>query len=254
VAIVSESFAEQNRPGENPLGKQVTGGGMDNFYTEQRFARVVGVVGDALFRDLGREKYPTVYFPYTQRPFRIRFGAGLVVETASGDPAGIVPDLNSLALEADPEIPLSVRTYPSIISVSLTERRFIMMILAGFSLTALVLSAVGIFGVVSYVVALRTREMGIRMALGADPRKLLRSVMGGALGMVAGGVLVGLVGMVGAFLVTRTIRTSLYQVSPLDPLAVFGAALLLVGTAVLATWLPARSVTRVDPMISMRAE
>jgi len=251
VAIVNRSFAQKYWPNEDPVGKSVTGGGMDNFYSQRIFARVVGVVGDVRQGSLGREPYPTVYFPYTQRPFRVRYGASVVVEAANGDAAGLTSALRDRLRAADPDVPVRIGSLGGLVRASLGERRFVMLVLGGFSLTALILAGVGIFGVVSYSVARRTREMGIRVALGADPGGVVRLVMAAAMRMVMAGLIVG---VVGALVVTRIMRSLLYQVSPTDPWALGAATLLLGGAALLASWLPARAGTRVDPMITMRAE
>jgi len=251
VAVVNRSFAQKYWPGEDPVGKSVTGGGMDNFYQQRIFARVIGVVGDVRQRSLTREPYPTVYFPYRQRPFRTRYSASVVVEAANGDAPALTAALRDRLRKADPDVPVRIRTLSGVVRASLGERRFVMMVLGGFSLTALILAGVGIFGVVSYSVARRTREMGIRMALGADPDGVLRLVMSAAMRMVVAGLVVG---VMGALVLTRVMRSLLYQVSPTDPVALATAALLLAGAALLASWLPARAGTRVDPMITMRAE
>ncbi len=251
VAIVNEAFADRYWPGESAVGKSVTGGGMDNFYDQHLFVRVIGVVGNVRSLGLTREAYPTVYFAYRQRPFRLRYESNVVVEAANGDAAGLTAALRERLRVADPDVPVRIRTLASAVSESVGERRFVMWVLGGFSLTALILAAVGIFGVVSYSVARRTREMGIRMALGADPGRVLRLVMSAAMRMVVVGLIVG-VG--GALALTRVMRSLLYGVSPTDPLALVGATLLLGGAALLASWLPARAGTRVDPMITMRTE
>ncbi|HSG09851.1 MAG TPA: ABC transporter permease [Longimicrobiales bacterium] len=253
VAMVSESFADRFWPGEDPVGKQVTGGGMDNFYPvrQESFARVVGVVADIRHRDVGREAYPTVYFPYTQRPYRIQYGASVLVESASGEPTSMAPELRSVLRAADPDIPVRMGSLGAIVASSLGERRFLMFVMGGFSVLALVLATVGIFGVVSYSVGRRRREIGIRVALGAAPESVVRMVVRAAMTMVAGGLVAGLVA---ALAMTSAMRSFLYEISPTDPLAVGAAVVTLFGAAVFASWLPARSGTRVDPMVTMRSE
>jgi putative ABC transport system permease protein len=251
VAIVSQSFADLAWPGEAAIGKSVNGGGMDNFWQDRRFARVVGVVGDVRYEGLDEPVYPTVYFPYSQRPFRLQYSASVVVRAASGDPTTLFGVLRATLHGADADVPPRIATLSSALHDSLGQRRFVMLLLGGFSLTALVLSWVGIFGVVSYGVAQRTREMGIRIALGATPAGMRRMLVGNAMRMVAGGLVVGLGG---AFVVTRLLGSMLYGVRPLDPVAIVGAVTLLSIAGLVASWIPAASGTRVDPIVTMRAE
>jgi predicted permease len=251
VAIVSESFASQTWPGESPIGHQVTGGGMDNFWEERRFAEVVGVVGDVRIRDVAQEAYPTLYFPYSQRPFRIQFGAQVVAEAEVGRGADITGPLRETVQRVDSDIPIEVTTQQEVVDDALASRRFMMLLLGGFSLVGLLLAGVGIYGVVAYSVARRTREMGIRVALGADPGSVGRMVIHASMRLVAGGVVVGIGG---AILTSRLLQSFLYGVSPGDPVTLIGVTAVLVGTALLASWLPARAGTRTDPMVTMRAE
>jgi putative ABC transport system permease protein len=251
VAIVSKSFADRYWPGEDAVGKSVTGGGMDSFWNQRRFARVVGVVGDARLHGLDRVPEPTAYFPYTQRPARLRYSAYVVVEAANRDPTSLVGALRGTLREADPDVPVEISTLTSRLLDSLSQRRFVMFVLGGFSVTALLLAGVGIFGVVSYTVARRTREMGIRVALGAAPASVRSMVMSYALRMVALGLVVG---VVASLALSRVLVSLLYQVSPTDPASLAGAALVLAAVATVASWIPARAGTRVDPMITMRAE
>ena len=251
VAIVSASFAEQNWPDENPLGKQVTGGGMDNFWEERRFAEVVGVVGDVRVLDVAEEAYPTVYFPYTQRPFLIQFGAQIVAEAEADEVAALAPVLRSTIQDIDSDVPLRIVLQQEIVDDALASRRFLMLLLGGFSLIGWMLAGVGIYGVVAYSVARRTREMGIRVALGAEPGAVMGMVVRSSMRLVAGGIVVGIGG---AIFTTRLLRGLLYEVRPGDPLTLGGVTLLLVATALLASWLPARAGTRIDPIVTMRAE
>jgi len=251
VAIVSESFAEEFWPGQDPIGRQVTGGGMDDFWQERRFAQVVGVVGDVRFRSLGEDALPTVYFPYSQRPSRLQFGASLVVEAASGSAESVAAGLRATLQRLDPDVPVRLATQESLLGDSLAAREFGMLLLAGFALTALLLAVVGIYGVVSYSVARRTREMGIRLALGSDPAAVMGLVMRSSMRMVAGGLVLG---VAAALFATRLMRGMLYEVEPADPVAMTVAVLVLATAAAAASWIPARSGTRVDPMLTMRAE
>lgn len=251
VAIVSQSFVDRFWPGENAIGRSVTGGGMDNFYLERTFAEVVGVVGDVRYRQLGSPPVPVVYFPYTQRPQRIQYAATVLVESGDGNAESVVGALRSIVQRLEPDVPLRLASQESLVGDSVAAREFTMLLLTGFSLVALLLAVVGIYGVVSYSVARRTREMGIRLALGADPSAVLRMVMGASLRMVAGGLILG---SIGAVLVGRLMRGLLYGVAPTDPVAVLAGVVLLASAAALASWLPARVSTRVDPLVTMRAE
>lgn len=251
VAIVSESFAQEYWPGENPIGRRVTGGGMDDFWESRDFAEVVGVVGDVRYSSLGREPIPTVYFPYSQRPFRLTFRGMLVAESSNGDPGSAGPTLRSVVQRLDPDVPVSLMTQEALIDDSVSSRRFTMLLLVGFSLVALVLAIIGIYGVVSYTVAQRRREMGIRLALGADPGGVVAMVVRSAMGMVVLGLAVG---GVAALLVGRLMGSLLYEVGPTDPVALVAAVGILATAALLACWVPAYGGTRVDPMITMRQE
>jgi ABC-type antimicrobial peptide transport system permease subunit len=224
---------------------------MDNFWQERVFAEVVGVVGDVRYRQLAQEAIPTVYFPYSQRPFRIQYSATIVVEASNGDPSSIGPAFRSTLQQMDPDVPVRLATQESVIGESLAARRFTMLLLGGFSLVALILAVVGIYGVVSYTVARRTREMGIRLALGADPGAVLRMVMASSMRMVAGGLVLG---VIGSFAAGRVMMGLLYGIGPMDPLALLAGTIVLGGAATLASWIPARSGTRVDPMVTMRGE
>lgn len=249
VVVVSRSFAETVWPGQDPIGRSVSGGGMDNFYADGIFAEVVGVVGDVRFRDLSREPIPTVYFSYLQRPFRILFGASVVVEAENGDPAGLASGVRATLRRMDPDVPVRQGTLARRVAQSLAERRFVMLLLAGFAVTALTLAAVGIYGVVSYTVAQRAREVGIRLALGADPGSVRGLVVRRAMTMVVGGLLAGIVG---TLVVTRLMTSLLYGVTPADPVTLASVSVLLGFTGWLSCWWPARSGTRVDPVVTMK--
>ena len=251
VAIVSRSFADTWWPGEDPIGRQVTGGGMDDLWQERTFSTVVGVVGDVRYRELSAEPVPTVYFPIAQRPFRLRWSADLLVEAAAGDPAALSAGVRAVVRELDPDAAVRMRPMRDLVSDSVADRRFTVVILGGFALLALVLALVGIYGVVSYSVVRRTREMGIRLALGASPGAVRGLVLRESLVMVLGGLVVG---TAGALALTGLLAGLLYEVSATDPVTFASMVALLGGAALVATWVPARAGTRVDPMVTMRAE
>lgn len=251
VAIVSEAFALENWPNESPIGRSVTGGGMDDYWEDRRFAEVVGVVGDVRFRQLGEEAIPTVYFPFTQRPFRLQYGAVVLVESADGVAESVGGALRSTLQRLAPDVPLDLDTQQGVVGASLAGRRFTMLLLGGFSLIALTLSVIGIYGVVSYAVARRTREMGIRLALGADAGGVVRLVVRSAMNVVILGLMAGTIGAVAA---GRLLRGMLFGVGPMDPVAIGIGVAVLAAAAGLASWVPARRGTRVDPMLTMRAE
>lgn len=250
VVVVSESFAEEYWPGENPIGRTVTGGGMDEFWQDRRFAEVVGVVGDVRFRGLARESEPTVYFPYMQRPGRTQYSAYVVVETA-GDVGALAPALRATLARMDPDVPARITPLEDSVRASVAPQRFTMMLLGGFAALALALAGAGIYGVVSYQVAQRTREMGIRLALGGSPSTVRRMVVGQSLTVVALGLSVGVVAVL---LGGGVIGALLHGVAPTDPMSLTLAVVLLTGAASLAAWIPATRGTRVDPMVTMRAE
>lgn len=256
VVVVSRSFVEEYWPDENPLGRTVTGGGMDEWWDADPpvWGTVVGVVEDVRFRGLERSAGPTVYWHHRQRPSRIRWGATLVAESATGDPSLLAGPVRTAVREADPDIPVRIRHLGAVRAESMAERRFILFVLGGFSLLGLLLAAAGIYGVVSYSVARRTREMGVRLALGADPGSVRNRVLRDALRPVVVGLVLGVTGaglLVGAL---RGLPELLYRVEPNDPATWVGVTLLLLAVGVGASWLPARRGTRVDPMVTMRAE
>jgi putative ABC transport system permease protein len=251
VVIVSEDWAARAWPGEDPIGKTMTGGGMDNYWDQTRWATVVGVVDDVKYYSLTDEPSPAYYFPIYQRPFRSRFGFHVSARATGGDALDAAEIVRAELAELEPTVPLSVRTMRDRVSASVAERQFVLAVLGAFALLALVLAGVGIYGVVAWHVASREREMGIRLALGETPASVRAAVVRHALVMVAGGLLVG---AVGALFAGRLVRSFLFGVAPADPWTLGGVALLLCATAVGAAWLPALRATRVDPIQAMRAD
>jgi len=253
TVVVSQSFVDQYWPGEDPIGRLVSGGGMDDYWNADpvAFGTVIGVVGDVRYHTLTREPEPTVYWSYRQRPFRIQYGATLFVESSGGDPALVASAMRSEIRAEDPDLAVRLDYLSDLVTASVAERRFVLLVLGGFALLGLVLAAVGIYGVVSYAVARRTREMGIRLALGAAPGDVRRLVLGGGLRPVGLGLVIGVVAALG---LTRVMQGMLFDIRPTDPLTFAAVVALLLATGWLASLVPALRSTRVDPMITMRAE
>ncbi len=249
VALVSRSFAERYWPGESPLGHQVSGGGMDD--THDRPATVIGVVGDVRFESLTRAAYPTIYFSPLQRPFRPHWGAFLAIEPQPGRAAEAIAAYRSAAARIDADLPVEIVPLSAGVAASLGERRFVLVVLGAFAAAALALALVGIYGVVSYRVARRRRELGIRLALGAGGARVLTLVVGGTMRSVALGLAAGLAI---SLALGRLLRSLLYDVSPADPLALGSSLAAIAAAALLASWLPAQRTTRIDPSIAMRSD
>jgi putative ABC transport system permease protein len=246
VAVISESVARQVWPGRNPIGHTIEFGNMDG---DLRLLTIVGVVGDVRTRNLEAAPRPTLYVNYRQRP-RSTSQFNIVLRMTA-DPAAVFAPARRILSQLDPTIPVRFHTFDEIFSQSLTSRRFNLLLVGVFALAALVLAMAGVFGVLAYSVAQRTREIGVRLALGATDDNILRMVLGQGLVTAAMGTAVG---FVGSFLLTRTLRSLLFQVSPNDPATVVSVALLLLLAAMVASYVPARRAARVDPMVALRYE
>jgi putative ABC transport system permease protein len=242
--LINESFARRYFPNENPLGQRLRLTIAPNFVAE-----VVGVAGDVKHRGLDREAGPEAYVSYLQVPAPIM---SLVVRAAAGDPLNLAASVRQAVEQVDKDQPLAdVKPMTAWLDESVARQRFNMLLLAVFAAVALLLAAIGIYGVVSYSVTERTREIGIRVALGAQRADVLRLVVRQGLALTLAGVACG---VAGAFGLTRLMAGLLFSVTPTDPLTYVGVAALLVSVALLACWIPARRATKVDPMIALRCE
>ncbi len=244
VVIINEAFARQHFPNEDPLGKRVTIYlGNDNQPCE-----IIGVVSDSKHMKLDAEVRPMAYWPY---PELATPGMTFVIRT-KGDTAIITTGARNVIRALDPQQPVTaVRTMESLIWTSVARGRFNTLLLVIFAMVALLLSSVGIYGVMSSAVAQSTREIGIRMALGAEQKDVLKLVVGHGMFLTLIGVAVGLAA---AFALTRLMETLLFEVSTTDPLTFAGIPLLLALVALLACLIPARGAAKVDPMIALRTE
>ncbi len=245
VAVVSRSLVDQQFPGEDPLGKRLhvfigPKGGMN--------VEIVGVVGDIKMATLDADTRPAVYLPHTQLPI----GFMTLVVRSDVAPTSLAGSVRAAVAQVDPELPVAdVRTMEEVVDRTLSRPRTVSVLLTVFAAIALILAAVGVYGVMAYSVSQRTQEIGVRMALGATAESVFRMVLGQALRLVAIGVVVGLVA---AAALTRVLQTLLFRTEALDPATFVLTAVILVLVAALASWIPARRGTRVAPVEALRAE
>jgi len=240
VALVNQTFVRQFFPDGNPLGRTVR--------LDDEEVQVVGVTRDTKVRQLGEEPRPFVY-----RSMRQSFSAfGFVLARTSGSADALALELFSAARALDPDIMIfettTVERHLSILSVA---RELGAGVVAGFASLALLLAALGLYGVVSYAVSRRVHEVGIRLSLGAEPGEVVRMLTGGGLRLVAIG---GVVGLALAAVLSQLLSRLLYGVPPLDPLTFLGVPLVLGAVAALASWIPARRASRIDPVTALRSD
>jgi ABC-type antimicrobial peptide transport system permease subunit len=246
VALISEAVARQKWPGQDPIGQTIEFGNMDG---DLRLLTIVGIVGEVRKHSLETAPRPTVYVNYRQRP-RSAYQFDIALRTNS-DPGVVSASVAKVLNQLDPTVPPRISAFTQVFSESISNRRFNLLLVGIFALAALLLAIAGVFGVLAYSVAQRTQEIGVRIALGATRGQILKMVLGQGLITVAIGIAIGLVG---SFLLTRTMRSMLFEIGPNDPLTMVGIAVLLTLVALVASYIPARRATRVDPMIALRYE
>jgi predicted permease len=242
VVMVSDVAAARFWPGEDALGKRVRFGSNDEWHT------IVGITQGVRHSGLAQDPRPELYFPFAQRP-----GRAMTLVVRSGATDGAVADLLRADLrEVAPTLPLSdVTSMTTLVDASMAQPRFFMNLTAVFGSLALVLAAVGLYGVVAYNVSRRTTEMGLRMALGASRRSVLALVVNGGLRLALAGVTVGLAA---SFWATRLMADILFDVAPRDAATFVVAAVVLVATAAIASLIPALRATKIDPISALRAD
>jgi putative ABC transport system permease protein len=243
VALVDEAFAARHFPGEDPIGRGLDiGNGTDGAY------EIVGIVGSIRTSTLEEAPAPTMYVPYKQDVF----SAMAVVVRTAGDPSQLGGTVRSALREIDPALPaFSMSPLATVLDNSVAERRFSMLLLALFAVIALFLAAVGLYGVVAYSVSQRTREIGLRLAIGAARGDVLRMIVGGGMKLAAVGITIGLAG---AVLLARLVGSLLFEVTPVDPPSYAATAALLLAVAALACLVPAMRAMRVDPIVALQQE
>jgi len=244
VAIVSETAAKKIWPGKDPIGQRFKWSSDDT----TGWKTVVGVVGDVQQQIDGKRPPSHIYTPHFQDPLQ----TVVLVIKHEGDAASLTAAVRRVLQSQDPDMPLyEVRTMDESIQRAMWENRIWVSLMTVFATLALIIAAVGIYGVMAYSVAQRTQEIGIRMALGAARQDVLRLVVGQAMRLTVIGVGIGLAG---AYAVTRLMASVLFGVSATDPPTFIGVTVILGLSAVFAAWLPAERATRVDPMVALRTE
>jgi predicted permease len=246
VVVINETMARRFWPGEEAVGKRIRWGG----WNPQGWLTVAGVVADVKFSSLETESPPTIYMPVFQIP-RLRRDAIFIARTVA-DPASLAAALRREIAAVDTDLPVyDVRTMNQVTAESVAQRRLTMGLLVIFAAAALLLAALGLYGVLSYAVTQRTREIGVRMALGGRRLDVLRLVVWQGMKMAMIGALAGLIA---SFALTRLMKGLLFGVSASDPLTFIVVASLLTIVALAACWIPARRATKVDPIVALRRD
>jgi predicted permease len=244
AAVISESLARERWPNQDPIGHTIEFGNMDG---DLRLLTIVGIVGDTREYGLDAPPRPTVYVNLFQRP-----SAAITLTMLSDADARLVTSAaRGILQDLDPEIPTKFQTFSQVYSASLGSRKFNVILIGFFGIVALLLATVGVFGVMAYSVSRRTREIGVRVALGAGSGDVLRMILSQGLRTIFIGVAIGIAG---SLALTRTMESLLFGVTATDPLTFVGVTLLLIGAALLACYVPARRATRVDPLVALRYE
>jgi len=245
VAVISETMAQSYFPNQDPLGKRLVFGFPPGVGTVRE---IVGVVGDIHDISLGQAPGPMMYVPFAQAPF---WGAGVVVKSTLS-PSTVAAAIRRNVGVMDKQLPVTdVATMPDVVEESVEQPKFRTSLLGLFAAIALALAATGIFGVISYSVSQQTREIGIRMVLGAQAKTVLAQVLKEGARVVAIGLALGLAG---SLIATRLIATLLFAVKPADPATFAGVAVILAGVTLAASYIPARRATRVDPLVALKYE
>ena len=246
VALINQLFAHRAFPNTDPIGKRIKFG---DAASRDPWVTVVGVIGDFRHYRLPQPMGPAIYYSYASHPTLTQ---ALAIRTTLEDPLTLVPAIRGMVRDLDPDVPAyQVRTFEQQVGRSLWRQRLQSQVLGVFATLALLLASVGLYGVISYAVAQRTRELGVRVALGATARDVVRLVLGQGLRLTIVGIVVGLLG---AFALTRVVRSLLHGVDATDPLTFVAVPIVLTLVALVASYVPARRATHVDPLLAMRTE
>ena len=247
VFVINERLARRDFGGEDPVGKRIQIPMLQEAGDKPSFATIVGVVSDVKYSQLDAEPGAELYIPYRHHPGLFRF---TVLVRMAGDPRSAIPGFRRMLADIDPTQPMfDVTTLEQALAESITPRRFNLILLGTFAAAAVILAMIGIYGVIAYIVTLRTHEIGVRMALGAERRAVVRMVLHQGLGMIFAGLVIGIVAALG---LTRFMASLLYDVEPTDPATFTLVAVMLAIAALAACGAPALKAARVDPLVSLR--
>jgi putative ABC transport system permease protein len=242
--IVSEAFVRKYLSGEEPLGKQIS----VEMEKENPFGEIVGVVGDVSDKTLDSEPPPTVYYIHSH----LTYGEMVFVLRAQHDALALAEPVRKIINGMDPQLPVSqIRTMETVVRLTFASQQFSAVLLGGFSLASLLLAAIGIYGLLAYSVTQRTREIGVRIALGAEPGSIIRMVVASGARMVITGATAGLAA---ALALSGLLKSLLFGIGPRDPLTFIVAPAIFVAVALVAAYVPARRAARVSPMEALRTE
>jgi len=241
-------LAQRYWPNADPIGQRIQFGNMD---TDKHLMQIVGIVGDVRDATLEREPQPTVYGYSLQRPQWWQVSRLSIVVRSAGDSRALIPSLRATVQGLRSDVPMSFDTLDEVVASSFSARRFSLTLFAVFGGVALLITVIGLYGMLSYFVTERTREMGIRMALGARRANVLGLVMKQGVRLALLGIVAGLVGAWG---LTRLMSSLLFDVTPTDSVTLVSVVLTLAMVALLACYVPARRATKVDPLVALREE
>jgi putative ABC transport system permease protein len=249
VIVVTESFAKKFFPHEDAIGKHVeVGAGEGALRKRFKNREIIGIVGDVRNSDIAQGPVPTYYMPLPQ----LMWGAPTLIVRTAGAPEAITSALRKTLTDMDPEAPLyEPRTLEELLALDIGRARFQAILLAIFAAVALLLTAVGLYGVMAYTVAQRTHEIGVRMALGASRNDVLAMMLRRGVVLTVAGIAAGIAG---ALALAKVIESLLYQIPPRDPFTYVTVSVGLGCVALLASYIPALRATRVDPMVALRYE
>jgi putative ABC transport system permease protein len=247
--IINETMAERYFAAKDPIGGRIQTGDPD---PSSPWETIVGVVGDVKYSGLDSGPEPAIYVPYNENGWAGWAWQMYLVVRSSGNAQQIVPAIRAELASIDNTLPLArVRTMDELLDESLVQQRFRTWLISGFAALALLLSAIGIYALISYSVSQRTREIGVRVALGAQPSNVLVMVLREGLQLLVFGLLLG---WIGALATTRVLRSLLYSTSVTDAVSFGATSITLIAVALLACYIPARRATKVDPMVALRYE